>query len=492
MAGLVGNYISGEDLIPSLAEATDLTQPTALTYFYDKSVSDSVESDDFQTYNGVRRPLRNVQLKEDTYATISIVDNEHNLSQDWTYLRNSSEASDSSFTANFMLQNVTESRQEKHQVVDTFGKDYIYFFGQRPRQVSFTAVLMNAENFRWEEEWWVNYDNVMRGTKLVSNRLQVRIRFDDTLMYGYLLQCSVGKNPQQRSTASLSFTVHIIDSMTVRVDTGTDKTTDAGNGYTDVDLSGSHKAISMGQDELSIAQYNLRTVKESEGVGGLLARTAQYIQGALDKKREQADAILSTVQSYGDFLYGRTLVIPAGAAYDEHYKGNPQFAGGSELYEALQKGEVITIDLPAMLPDAGGYQSGSYTDNLDEYPLVLSSASGGRAGDYNTDYVVPFQTNTDLAIIAARLGEEYGVDPSDLLTSSISVGNGDNITAYSAFKAQKWKSTPLITRKLGFVAFNVASNALSNITRNTMSEQGKSSLLATHEANAALYRATNG
>jgi hypothetical protein len=73
-----------------------------------------------------RRPVRGLEIKEDTYAMIKV------LRADGTavdLVDQSSPTGRAEQTTSFLLQNVQEARMEKHQIVETFGASYIFFMG---------------------------------------------------------------------------------------------------------------------------------------------------------------------------------------------------------------------------------------------------------------------------------------------------------------------------------------------------------------------------
>jgi hypothetical protein len=74
-----------------------------------------------------RRPTRGLEIKEDTYASLKVILSDGSELQ----LVDSSQGNGvSSGYSNFMLQSVQEASMEKHQIVETFGAPYIFFFGE--------------------------------------------------------------------------------------------------------------------------------------------------------------------------------------------------------------------------------------------------------------------------------------------------------------------------------------------------------------------------
>lgn len=150
-----------------------------------------------------RRPTRGLEIKEDTYAALKVILAD---GSELPLLDSSSPSgqSESGYT-NFILQNVTEARMEKHQIVETFGASYIFFFGENPRFLDVQAVLINSNDFNWEAEWWENYNENLRGTKLVEKGGRLYMFYDDNIVEGYMLMCQAVKSSDQPHLIQMSF-----------------------------------------------------------------------------------------------------------------------------------------------------------------------------------------------------------------------------------------------------------------------------------------------
>lgn len=149
-----------------------------------------------------RRPLRGLEIKDDTYAFLKIV------RADGTEIKlvdSSSETGESTQYSNFILQSVQEARMEKHQIVETFGEPYIYFFGEAPRFLDVQAVLVDSLDFNWYAEFWDNYNKYFRGTRSVELGARTYLFYDDNVVEGYVLMAQASKNADQPLQARLSF-----------------------------------------------------------------------------------------------------------------------------------------------------------------------------------------------------------------------------------------------------------------------------------------------
>lgn len=150
-----------------------------------------------------RRPTRGIEIKEDTYATLKVVKSDGSVLP----LLDSStpDGSNTSGYANFLLQSVQEQRVEKQQIIETFGASYIFFFGEQPRFLQVSAILLNSHDFNWEAEWWANYNTYLRGTKLVEMGARCYLSYDDSVVEGYMTQCAGVKSSMEPWTVQLQF-----------------------------------------------------------------------------------------------------------------------------------------------------------------------------------------------------------------------------------------------------------------------------------------------
>ena len=166
----------------------------------------------------VRRPTRGIVLRNDTFATMRVVTGDGtNLkiidaggtNPDATIQVNGKTVRVSEVYSNFLLQSVVEDRQEKAQILETFGEPYIFFFGERPRILGIQGILLNSWDFNWEAEWWENYDRLLRGTKCVENDARVYLAFDNTIVGGYVLNSNVQKVAQERHWLQFQFNLFV-------------------------------------------------------------------------------------------------------------------------------------------------------------------------------------------------------------------------------------------------------------------------------------------
>ena len=140
--------------------------------------------------DSVRRPLRGIEVKDDTYAVIRVV---RANGEEVPLISSSYKGGHGTSYTNFILQSVTDAREEKAQIVETFGIPYIFFYGQRPHVLEVQAFLINTLDFNWEAEFWENYDRYLRGTKCVEMGARVYLFYDDNIVEGYMMRASASK-----------------------------------------------------------------------------------------------------------------------------------------------------------------------------------------------------------------------------------------------------------------------------------------------------------
>ena len=154
-----------------------------------------------------RRPTRGVEVKDDTYAVIKVV--QADGTEIPLFDSGSPDGLTTSGYANFLLQSVSEARMEKSQIVETFGDSYIFFFGENPRFLDVTAFLINSNDFNWRAEWWANYHEYLRGTKLTELGARIYLFYDDIVVEGYMMQAVAQDTSQQPYQLQLQFKLFV-------------------------------------------------------------------------------------------------------------------------------------------------------------------------------------------------------------------------------------------------------------------------------------------
>lgn len=92
---------------------------------------------------------------------------------------------------NFILESAQEGVAEKFQIVQTFGPDFIFFYGRKPRIFTYSGRLFNTQEKAWKNDWqraWdrdkpivssgFNQRSILSGTNLVLNGAIARLEYD--------------------------------------------------------------------------------------------------------------------------------------------------------------------------------------------------------------------------------------------------------------------------------------------------------------------------
>ena len=196
-----------------------------------KNLSSSVDKIQKQGWAGVRRPLRGIEIKDDTYGLLRVMDGD-GASLPLTDGGGAGGATSSSGQAgskvplgesyprghsynysNFIIQRVDDIRQEKAQVLETFGDSYIFFFGERPRILSVSGLLFNTRDFNWRSEFWYNYETLLRGTQLVKRGARIYLHWDDIVVEGYMLQAQATDDADMPYHVPFSFQLFVTSHM---------------------------------------------------------------------------------------------------------------------------------------------------------------------------------------------------------------------------------------------------------------------------------------
>lgn len=172
----------------------------------------------------VRRPTRGYQLKEQSFAMMRIVGADGQffnvIDAAGEYVEESQGVRKTHRYTNFFVQSVTEKRQEKKQVVDNFGDPIIILFGQAPRVVNVTGQLLNTADFNWLNEFWHNYDNYFRGTRLAEMGARLYLIYDDRIVEGLMINAQAQKSTNSRVGVKFQFSMFV---------TGTSAVSQTGN-----------------------------------------------------------------------------------------------------------------------------------------------------------------------------------------------------------------------------------------------------------------------
>ena len=111
----------------------------------------------------------------------------------------------------FFLESVVENREEKVQIVDTFGEWMAFFFGRRPEVYNYSGSLLNTSNHNWKDEFQMNYEYFLRGSKAVENHATMFLQYDDVIVEGYMLNCQMSQHALQDKSVPFTFNMLVLN-----------------------------------------------------------------------------------------------------------------------------------------------------------------------------------------------------------------------------------------------------------------------------------------
>jgi len=271
----------------------------------------------------VRRPLRGITLRKETYATITVAGKAlvnsslPPTSSDVVAYKNGN------FTTNFLLQSLTETRNEKAQYIPTFGATYAYFFGESPRLINCSAILLSTNNFDWEREWWVNYANFMRGTSLVASNSKVRFEFDEYVICGYMVNATTIRQATDPSIIQLNFSLFVSSVNTLDVGNRKVDQADARSSLYKLGYDARGPRDPAISTTAAVRKMNIKMLERTQEIGGFTG----FVRGVLDSVDDLEASVGSLVRTARNFLYGRNLVVPVG--YVSERASKPLFPEGT-------------------------------------------------------------------------------------------------------------------------------------------------------------------
>lgn len=220
--------------------------------------------------------------------------------------------------SNFLLQSSQEARQEKYQIMETFGIPYIFFFGERPRIYNFEGILLNSLDFQWRTEFWANYEHNIRGTRLVERDARMVLSWDDIMVEGYVLQATAAENSSQPHLVNFSFQMFITNYQSLA---------DIGNTRFPVPFAVSIDTSIWKNDQLGISnlenpaasnvdamrKYNLQKAAEANGGSpGLLGTIAKGLAVGSALSGLASSLVEDFTKKYEETLNGREVRYPVG------------------------------------------------------------------------------------------------------------------------------------------------------------------------------------
>ena len=163
---------------------------------------------------------RGVTLKEETVASLRIISNLVGEKRNILEPRKTTAGFEVFATDQFVLQAVTETDNEKIQVVETFGEPIIFLFGRRPRFYNFSGFLFNGGDSStnaednsgystlWRDNFKLAYELFIRGTRCVKFRARAYLTYDRVMREGFIISSTISQDIRP-NMVQFSFTMYI-------------------------------------------------------------------------------------------------------------------------------------------------------------------------------------------------------------------------------------------------------------------------------------------
>lgn len=120
----------------------------------------------------------------------------------------------------WILQSVEESRVEKTQIIETFGRNYLYAFGEKPRAVNISGMLFNSANYNWTAVFWENWKRYFRASRLIEMGARMYIHYEDVIIGGYPVNATSPVTATNPQSAPFSMTMYITDYINLAAQSG--------------------------------------------------------------------------------------------------------------------------------------------------------------------------------------------------------------------------------------------------------------------------------
>jgi len=133
-------------------------------------------------------------------------------------------------TNRFYLTGVQEAREEKTQIIETFGVPSYSFFGEKTRIYNFSGQLLETlantnltkhpDKYLWSSSFLDLYENHLRGSKLAETGNEAVLVFKNTRLRGFILNVNVMHNATNPMLAQFSFSMIVRKQETINTNDG--------------------------------------------------------------------------------------------------------------------------------------------------------------------------------------------------------------------------------------------------------------------------------
>lgn len=161
----------------------------------------------FRANANIRRPYMGIQAQEERFTTIVVVTKD-GQKLDLLDLHSLSQTGRTKNYSNFIVQQVQRVSQEKIQIQETWGEEWLLTYGKKPVVLSISGILVSAKNFPWEAEFWFNYENVLRSTRLAELGARIFMEVDNQYYSGYMVNAQATRHFEVQNQVPFSFNLY--------------------------------------------------------------------------------------------------------------------------------------------------------------------------------------------------------------------------------------------------------------------------------------------
>jgi hypothetical protein len=284
--------------------------------------------------------------------------------------------------------------------VQKFGEDYIFFFGEQPRFVNISGVLINTKDFNWKNEFLENYEQYLRGTRLVEQNAKLYLYIDDVVIEGHLVNSQVNMMADNPYMAQFSFQMFVCQYAHLST-IGSVLFQENAEGVGEFNETIAGLAAGGLPPDTAEAQAasasNAARMGSPGGLNGFLSQANQFYQDA-------SLSINRTLEVIRNTFYGRSIVVPQGI--------------GNEIRPPPIENQASFEAAPTNQP---------IHDNWDEYPVrnpPSDSPEFDQAELERVQGLLELQTPEELERTARARLEAAGIDTSRRETTYLLLGRG--------------------------------------------------------------------
>lgn len=117
-------------------------------------------------------------------------------------------------TNKFYLTGAQLNRQEKAQIIETFGVPSFFFFGEKTKVYNFVGTLLETKStsektnkYLWASSFSDLYENELRGTKLAKNGYEALLTFKNVSLRGFVVNLNISYNSNEQMSTPFSFSM---------------------------------------------------------------------------------------------------------------------------------------------------------------------------------------------------------------------------------------------------------------------------------------------